>query len=87
MNSPTWAELVEAEPELAFLEDTVKAISADESGTFCANRTWVEEIKPMLNALVGFTARNADLRTSEAWETAFRRLYHQLPACRACGCF
>jgi hypothetical protein len=43
-------------------------------------------LKAQLNPLVGWFARAPELRTSEAWDTAYKHLYKLLPDCRRCGC-
>ena len=44
--------------------------------------------KPRMVELVGMCARSDDpaLRTSDAYDTAYRRLYELLPNCRQCLC-
>ena len=92
----TWAALVEREPALGQLEREMRAFRRTPLGDdFCANARWYGYgrfrgmgYKPRLVALVGMCARSddPDLRTSDAYDTAYRRLYGLLPDCRDCGC-
>lgn len=77
-------------PALARLRDDVRAVSRKRRGRdFCANATWYTLFKPRLVALVGWHAQAgtpAELRTMEAYDTAYFGLYDMLPGCRRCGC-
>ncbi len=62
------------------------------AATTCANAIWYgyggyPGIKPRLLGLVGWHARNPALRSSAAYDLAYRRLYDGLPGCRNCPCF
>lgn len=59
--------------------------------TTCANAIWYGYggyvgIKPRLRTLVGWYARHPALRSREAYDLAYRRLYDGLPGCRNCSC-
>lgn len=61
------------------------------AATTCANAIWYgyggyPGIKPRLLGLVGWHARNPALRSSAAYDLAYRRLYDDLPGCRNCSC-
>ena len=92
----TWAELVEREPALGQLEREMRAFRRTPRGDdFCANARWYGYgrfrgigYKPRLVELVGMCARSDDpaLRTSDAYDLAYRRLYDLLPDCQQCAC-
>jgi hypothetical protein len=65
----------------------VKRVKDTGGPSFCANDIWYDEIKPVLVKLVGWSARNPALRTTEAYDVAYQYLYNLLPDCRDCGCF
>jgi hypothetical protein len=80
--------LCEKEPYLATLLAQARAVHDDTSKpSFCANHVWVDVLKPQLLELVGWEARNPELRTSEAYDLAYDVIYEALPACRNCGCY
>jgi hypothetical protein len=81
----TWGKLAECEPALnSLLRDAQTVDGSDEY--FCANLVWARELKPRLVELVGYWARNPELRNTRAYEIAYRRIYDALPPCRNCGC-
>jgi hypothetical protein len=92
----TWAELATLEPALAQLEREIRAWARTPLGRdFCANARWYGygRFKGMgyrarVVALVGWGSRHPDprLRTSDAYDTAYRHLYELLPDCRECAC-
>ena len=92
----SWPELVEREPSLGQLEREMRAFRRTPLGDdFCANARWYGYgrfrgmgYRARVVALVGMCARSDDpaLRTSSAYDTAYRRLYEALPDCRRCGC-
>ena len=90
----TWEELVERQPWLAELERMVLAVDGSDP-RFCANEAWFgygahrgHGIKPRMERLVGWLADAPDptLRTSAAYDAAYRALYRLLPDCAGCGC-
>ena len=81
----TFEQLCEVEPRLLGLAAEIRSVSAD-SRHFCANRTWYRNFERRFNCLVGRYAWNPELRTEEAYNIAFRRLYRLLPDCRDCTC-
>ena len=92
----TWAELVEREPALGQLEREVRALRRQpRPANFCANEVWYGfgrwrgmGFRERVVGLVGWCARSADpdLRTSAAYDVAYRRLYESLPDCGDCLC-
>ena len=61
----------------------------DEGGpSFCANKVWYIHFAPRLNELAGERARSDDplLRSDEAYELSYQKLYRSLPNCRSCVC-
>lgn len=90
----TFDELAKLEPRLKTLEDDISAIKDDgESESFCANNRWYgyfghRNMKATLVQLVGWEARgkHGELRTMDAYSTAYEHLYELLPDCRDCGC-
>ncbi|KUK63674.1 MAG: hypothetical protein XD84_1969, partial [Desulfotomaculum sp. 46_80] len=76
----TFNEMTKTEPRLKQLYN--KARMVDGSGKhFCANYTWYELFKPQLLDMVGTGAARAELRTVEAYNCAYRRIYEALPDC------
>jgi hypothetical protein len=87
LNDPTWEEMVLVEPGLARLLSDVLAIKDDPAkSSFCCESHWTK-IKGRALRLVGFQARNPELRSSVAYETAVAKLYLALPGRRGCACF
>lgn len=95
-NGPTWAQLVELEPQLQALLD--EATTTDGSGEhFCANRVWYGSarnrngLKERLCRLVGWDIRRRGgpvlLSSEAAYDVAYETIYDALPDCRECGCF
>ena len=92
---PTWAELVKLEPRLGRLLDRVKAIKDDKrKPSFCANAVWYggyreEGFKGRFKRLIGWTSSQTDprLRSMDAYQVAYAKLYAALPDCRNCNCF
>ena len=92
----TFADLCRREPALGQLEREMRAFRRTPLGDdFCANARWYGYgkyrgmgYKPRLVELVGMCARSDDpaLRTSDAYDLAYRRLYDLLPDCRQCLC-
>lgn len=89
-----WEKLCELEPRLIALHKELSAIKDDKRNpSFCANRVWYGadgySYKHRLNNLVGWEADTPypELRTSQAYDVAYRMLYSALPDCRNCGCY
>jgi hypothetical protein len=90
----TWRDLTKAEPRLERLYADVRQIKDDKSKpAFCANFVWYgygkyrgHSLKERMYYLVGFMAANPELRTMDAYDIAYRKLYDALPDCRNCGC-
>jgi hypothetical protein len=85
MTSPTtWQAIRRLEPALAKLEADIRLhATAHKNGKpYCANDHWYGRFKERLCHLVGFQARNPALRTMEAYDLVYRKLYRLLPDCR-----
>ena len=92
-----WAELVEIEPALLGLANAAAAYEKASRGedSICANNRWYGHgpwrgrgLRGQLVSLVGFLSRRPDprLKTTEAYDLAYRHIYRLLPDCRSCGC-
>jgi hypothetical protein len=87
MTTPTWRHLTAQEPRLRHLYAEIRAVKDDKSEPgFCANWVWYGSFKKQMCALVGFQADNPNLRTMEAYDHAYHKLYNALPDCRNCYC-
>jgi hypothetical protein len=90
----TWAQMVAIEPRLAALLAEIRKIKDDKrKPAFCANMRWYDgtydrsSLKGRLLYLAGFHAAKEELRTMEAYDLAYDKLYSVLPDCRNCQCF
>jgi hypothetical protein len=83
--TPEFRELCAIEPRLTELARDIAAVK-DTGKSFCANQWWYGKygFKARMSGLVGYSAENPRLRTSEAYDVAYRQLYRLLPDCRAC---
>ena len=90
---PTWDELAAVEPGLAAL--LAEARRERPGRRYCANARFLgygphrgEGFKRRLAGLVGWHAAGADphLRTSAAYDAAYRTLHGALPPYRRCAC-
>jgi hypothetical protein len=88
-----WEELVAVEPRLKDL--LIEAQQAEHlflsDPNFCANDYWYHwdgGLRNRMKALVGFEAPTAPpmLRTTQAYDVAYKTLYEALPPCRDCCC-
>lgn len=91
----TWQELIEIEPRLRDMLLRLRAVKdPGNTPSFCANAVWYghskggHSYKNELTALVGWDAKseNPRIKTSQAYDTAYRKLYAVLPNCRNCNC-
>jgi len=82
----TWQEMVRLEPRLKDLYDEARTIKDEGGRYFCANEVWFTEFKPVLRHLVGWWSKKPDLRSSQAYDSAYQKIYQTLPGCRNCGC-
>lgn len=73
-------EMCEIEPELRALQQEAQAVEGG-GDAFCANEAWYAELKPQVEKLAGWGARNEALRTSGDYEAACQAVYDQLPEC------
>jgi hypothetical protein len=91
--APTWGDLVAREPRLGELLAAIRAMPRDDPH-FCGVRAWFgpkyrgDGLKAKMVALVGWHAENDDpvLSSSEAYQTAYRKVYGALPPCGDCPC-
>ncbi len=91
MSTPTWADLVAAEPELRVLLADIRRVTPGPD--FCANAVWYGYGDPAggfrerLGNLVGWTARQQTplLRSSAACDCAYDTCYGALPNCEHPG--
>jgi hypothetical protein len=88
IDRPEWEELILAEPRLDDLFRAAKHYRVPTAGVFCAEILWHARFKPQLTFLVGFRCRSEDpvMRTMQAYDVAFAKIYEALPACRGCAC-
>jgi hypothetical protein len=93
-SKPTWKELTRIEPRLLALYRAARKIREERwreenrQLPFCLMDTYYQEIKPKLLRLVGFYAqsKNPRIRTSEAFDVAFKKVHYALPVCDGCEC-
>jgi hypothetical protein len=91
----TFKELTDLEPRLIDLLNEAKSISSKENPNFCTNRIWYgyqdseSGLKYRMSRLVGnFTeSDNSILRSSAAYDLAYRTIYDALPDCSHQGGF
>lgn len=82
-----WQALITTEPRLRDLYNEAKAIQDDSNRkVFCANDVWYTRFKPRLLQLVGWEVKDPRLKTQEAYDTAYEKIYDALPNCRNCWC-
>lgn len=68
----SFEELIKTEPRLGELRDEAVEIMADSPGGYWErNKIWYWELKPRFKLLVGFMAEKPELRTCEAYDTAY----------------
>lgn len=84
----SWDELTALEPKLKTMLTIILALAPNPSESWCANKVWYDVFKPRMKNLVGWTCfrKNPALRSSQAYDVAYEKLYGLLPACRDCGC-
>lgn len=92
----TWEQITEAEPRLLDLLKEAQGVKDKGGSYFCANDIWYRgnkehaSFKQRLFPLVGDEASKSlpgFMRTSKAWDIAYRKVYDVLPPCRNCICF
>jgi hypothetical protein len=81
-----FAELAREEPRLAALAHDIRAVKDTGGRWFCAADHWYHDFKPRLMRLVGWGAEQPELRSCEAYDTAYDFLFDLLPDCRECHC-
>jgi hypothetical protein len=88
-----WSQIIKIEPRLNDLYKEAKALKDNGSAvSFCANSEWYgwhnhHGFKQRLCSLVGWEAAHESLRTQDAYDIAYDKIYEALPNCRNCGCF
>lgn len=81
----TWKDMVEIEPELQEMFGYAKSLDGSEKN-FCANRIFYDELKPAIENLVGWGARNSLLKSKKCYDKAYNKIWKALPPCKDCGC-
>lgn len=89
MEKMTFEELAKIEPRLKTLLKEAQAIKDPGGPSFCANHIWYKPLgfKDRLNKLVGWEAKDERLKSSEAYDLAYEKIYDSLPPCRNCLCW
>ncbi len=88
----TWEQLTLAEPRLRTLLALAKSVKDDQKKPrFCANVVWYRPagLKDQLCNLVGWGAPASApdfMRSAEAYDLAYEKVYAVLPPCRNCSC-
>jgi hypothetical protein len=82
----TWADILHHDPSLNVLLRRAKLRNRDK----CANAAWYgpEGIRAEMTRVIGHgrTHGPSELKTSAAYDVAYRTLYAALPDCDGCGC-
>lgn len=94
MSKITWDFIVKHEPMMAVMLKRAQAIKDDKSKpSFCAHEHWYGwgkkprgGLKHDVIYLVGWHARSPELRSMEAYDVGYMKVYNALPDCRNCGC-
>lgn len=83
----TWEQVSDLVPELKLMLKLAKSIRRPK-GPWCSNNMWYAIFKPRLCELVGdgCPRKNPMLRSSEAYDIAYKTIYDALPPCRDCLC-
>jgi hypothetical protein len=79
----TWEAMVKLEPKLGKL---LKEIEQADTSEKCWTEQWHLNFKKQMTKLARYDARPERLRTRKAYDLAYRRLYHEAPACQCWGC-
>jgi hypothetical protein len=87
----TWKQIIEIEPRLAKLYTEACAVKDRGGNSFCANNVWYGYgnnigFKGRVYHLVGFAAKDDRIKTMEAYDVAYEKIYEALPNCRNCSC-
>jgi hypothetical protein len=77
----TFEQLVKIEPRLKDLQSQAEQIDGS-NPDFCANEVWYRALKPILLNLVGWEAAHPLLKSKEAYDCAYQRIYERLPNCK-----
>ena len=89
VQTPTFKELVAAEPRLQDLLEEARAVKVEGRNIFCANYIWYRDpnLRRRLIQLVGWVRSDSPLLSTEAaYSVAYRTVYSALPNCRGCSC-
>lgn len=74
--------MMEIEPELSIPEHFVNTIRRKRRPkTFCAIEFWLDRVKPLIVAKVGYYAEKAALQNSDAYDVAYSYLWELMPGC------
>lgn len=81
----TWEEMAAIEPKLLTLLEKAQSYKSREG--FCANKIWYgpNGLRQKLTRLVGFGASKRQLRTAQAYDLAYSKIYNALPDCQHDG--
>lgn len=71
----TFEDICHIEPSLKSLYEEALTIPRRRGGV---NNQWYSEFKPYIENLVGWEARHEELRTMEAYDTAYDTIYNAL---------
>ncbi len=83
----TWEEMIKIEPALEKLYEMAQKEHLTAGEDYCANRIWYTEMKPVLQKLVGHFAEDSRLRSSDTYDTAYKKILRALPDCTHEGVF
>ena len=79
----TWAKIIEIEPRLKRAYKIAKNENKDElPENYCANEIFYRRLKPEIVELVGWSARDRRLRSSQAYDIAYEKILNALPDCQ-----
>jgi hypothetical protein len=83
-----WSHIARVEPRLQNLLYEIKAVKDDKSKpSFCANAVWYGDgFRKRCIRLVGWKSDKPILRTQQAYDLVYDKLYSALPDCRNCAC-
>lgn len=89
-NNITWKHLIQEDSRLQDLLNEILEIKDSGGDYFCANEVWRgKKFKKRMSKLVGWEAsskRAEFMRSEEAYDIAYNKLYRSLPDCRNCSC-
>lgn len=86
-SDPQFQKLTELDSRLLALAWMVGGV--EHGPKFCANLVWYQQVKPNLVELVGWCRRTdgpEELKSREAYNLVYEKLYSLLPPCQDCLC-